>query len=329
MCGVNDATQKDSHIVPAFLLNSMIGKRYKEHSFSIDTSTATIDEYHGRDVSPTTEIKEHHHAVDFYLCPQCESKLGKLESRLSEHITFKLRESKFSANYRTKSVGGLTFKELPKVNTDDFNVFFLSIIWRQAVQRKVEDGLSILTGHDLEILRLIVNSYLSGDEITYQGVCGQFGLTILTADSFGDATRNFVSALDDHERPYIFLMNEFWVLAYSAQTFAESQKLSQPQKFFDIPPFIEHLNYPGKTPNIVFLSQNLWTDTLTRWSEDVAPNYAFNLNQKILNANAAITQGQLRSKRKSKAVKKRRKNAKKARKAARKARKKNRRRNRK
>lgn len=329
LCGVNDATKPASHIVPSYLLNSVIGKRHKEHSFLIDTSTATIDEYFGRDVSPTTEIKEHHHAPDFYLCPQCESKLGELESRLSEHITNKLREPKFSANYRTKSAGGLTFKEILKVSTDDFNVFFLSIVWRQAVQRKVEDGVSVFTEEELETLRLIINSYLSKDEAIYKDLCDQFGLMVLTADSFGDATMNFVSALNHRARPYIFLMNEFWVFVYPAQSFEESKKLPKPEKYFHIPPFIEHLNYPGKTPNIVFLPQNTWTETLKQWIGDVAPIYTFRLNQKIANANAAIKQSQLRRRKKGRATKKARRAARKARKAARKARRKTRRRNRK
>lgn len=329
LCKLNDATKTASHIVPSYLLNSVIDKRHKEHSFLIDTSTATIDEYFGRDVSPTTEIKEHHHAPDFYLCPQCESELGKLESRLNEHITFKLRDSKYSANYRTKSIGGLTFKELLKVSEDDFNVFFLSIIWRQCIQRKIEGGVAIVTDEELEILRLITHSYLSGDRTTYEALCDQFGLMILTADSFGNAKMNVVSALNHRERPYIFLMNEFWVFVYTAQNFEESKKLLFPQRYFHIPPFIQHLNYPGKTPNIVLLAQSLWTETLKQWSEDIAPIFTYNLNRKIANANAAIRQLQLRSKRKSKATKKTRRSAKKARSAAKKARRKNRRRNRK
>lgn len=330
LCEINDATKTASHIVPSYLLNSVIGKRDKEHSFLIDTSNAKIDEYFGRDVSPTTEIKEHHHAPDFYLCPQCESRLGELENRLSEHITYKLREPKFSANYRTKSAGGLIFKEILKVSTDDFNVFFLSIIWRQAVQHKVEDGVSVFTEDELEILRLIINSYLSQDDATYQDLCDQFGLIVLTADSFGDATMNLVSALNHRTRPYIFLMNEFWVFVYTAQNFEESKKLLKPEKYFHIPPFIQHLNYPGKTSNIVFLPQNLWTDTLKQWIGDVAPLYALRLNQKIANANAAEKQSQLRGKRKGRAAtKKIRRAAKRTRKVARKARRKTRRRNRK
>lgn len=296
----------------------MIGERDKERSFFIDSSTANIDEYYGREVSPTTEIKKHHHVVGYYLCPSCESALGKLEDRLNEHITLKLREPRFAANYQTKSAGGLTFKELLKVTTDDFNVFFLSIIWRQAVQRMVEDEVPIFTKDELEILRLTINSYLSEDETTYQEHCDQFGLMVLTADSFSDATMNFVSALNHRARPYIFLLNEFWVLAYPATTIEESKKLPKPEKYFDIPPFFEHINFPGKKPNIVFLPPNVWTETLKKWSNDIAPVFAFNLKHRIANANAAIKQVQFRNKKKeSKAAKKARRAAKLARKARR------------
>lgn len=304
LCGVNDATKTNSHIIPAALLKSMIGKRDKEHSFVIDTSKAVTDEYFGRDRldNPSTEIKEHHFARDYYFCDECEKKLGTIESKMSPPLTSEIRDPKYSGNYRSKSVGGLIHKELPKISSDDFNVFFLSIIWRQALQRKIDDGVSVLSDAELETIRVIVHSYLSGDEATYQSFCDQFGLMIFTADSFDNATMNVASALNHRKRPYIFLINEFWVFVYPANDFAESRKLAQPNDYFHIPPFVPYLNYPGVTPNVIFLPKDLWTDTLKKWNEDIAPIYLHRLNQKIANAIGVVKQVKKRNKKKNKAA---------------------------
>lgn len=304
LCRVNDATKLNSHIIPASLLTSMIGKRDKEHSFVIDTAKATEDEYYGRDRldNPSTEIKEHHFARDYYFCDECEKKLGAIESKMSPPLIAQIRDPKFSGNYKPESAGGLTIKTLPKVSSDDFNVFFLSIIWRQALQRKLDDGVCVLSGNELKMLRIIVCSYLS-DKKTYQNYSNLFGLMIFTADSFDNATINITSALNHRKRPYIFLINEFWVFVYATSDIIISRKFPQPN-YFHIPPFIPYLNYPGKTPSIVFLTQHSWTDKLKAWNKDIASIFTFNLNQKNGKGNTTIKQSLLYSKRKSKATKK-------------------------
>lgn len=130
LCGREDAIETNSHIIPAALLKSMIGKSDKEHSFIISTASASTDEYFGRNRldNPSTELKEHHFARDYYFCDECERRLGELESKMCPPLTIHIRDPKFSGNFRSKSTGGLTIKELPKINSDDFNVFFLSIV---------------------------------------------------------------------------------------------------------------------------------------------------------------------------------------------------------
>lgn len=141
---------------------------------------------------------------------------------------------------------------------------------------------------DLEVLRLIVNAYLSKDKDTFERFCDQFGLVVLTADSFDDATMNMTSALLHQKRPYIFLVNEFWVFVYTAKNIEECRK--RPHTYFHIPPFVDELNYPSKTPIIVSLPKNSWTGILKKWVRDIAPLYVSRLNQKIANAGAVLKQ---------------------------------------
>lgn len=301
LCEERDATQKNSHIIPAALLKSLIGKRDKEHSYVIDTATATIDEYYGRDRldNPSTEIKEHSHARDFYFCPDCERELGKLESRVCPPLTDQIRDPKFSSNYRTKSTGDLVIEELPKVSADDFNVFFLSIILRQALQRKFDDGVSVFSDNDVETIRLILNSYLWGDDETYQTFNNLFGLMIFSAESFDDPTANMTSALSHREKPHIFLINEFWVFVYKMGDLINGR--SQPNTYFHIPPFLPYLNFSGKTPNIVILPKDVWKDVLEQWNRSIAPVYR--LRKKLIDANAILSQQNKRIKKKKKKAK--------------------------
>jgi hypothetical protein len=261
ICGVNDSTQKNSHIVPACLIKSMIGKRYKEHSFVIDTKTARYKEYYGRDRldNPSTEIKEHTHARDFYFCPGCEHYLGKLEGKICPSITDELRDPKKSGNYLLKNLDEVTYKELLKISSDDFNVFFLSIIYRQALQRKIDDGISVLSDVDFETIRVIISSYLSDDKVTYKRFCDQFGLMIFTANSVDKDNSNMTTHLN-WKRPYAFIVNEFLVLVYSATDI--SQGKNQPDLYSYMLTIISNPIYPKRVPNIFFLPDVMWSKIL-------------------------------------------------------------------
>lgn len=288
ICGKNHATQKNSHIVPAALLKSNIGKRGKELSYLIDSSKPNIDEYYGRDRpdNPSTEIKQNHHSRDYYFCPGCEKKLGALESKVIPHLTEKLRDENFSGNYQPFNLDGLSGKELSKVDSHDFNVLFLSIVWRMALEHQIENDLPSLSPNELEKIRRIIHSYLSGDVESYNELCDKFATQIFTAESFFEvtenlndetvnfdtATANLIAVADWKRKPYIYFVNEFIVLVYSEDDLMEV--MNNPNSKFEFPPHPKIINLPGVVPKIILLPEETWYQLTKRWLGDFAQIYA-------------------------------------------------------
>jgi hypothetical protein len=265
LCCEKEATKTNSHIVPACLLVSMIGKRDKEYSISIKASEAKIDEYYGRAnlENQSTEIKKHHQAEDFYFCPECEKRLGLLEGKVCPMVTNQLRDPKYSSNFKIFTTqDGVSITELFKISPDDFSVFFLSVLWRQTLQHQVNyNETSALSETEMETIRRLVHSYLYEDD-TYKKICDQFWLIIMTSDLLEDASMNIVEVLHSNESPKMFLMNEFWVLLYSAKDFDECKKLIEPSQYFRFPPIPDWLNYPPNPPRMILLPKETWNSLL-------------------------------------------------------------------
>lgn len=93
ICQTNDADKLGSHVVPAFMLVSMIGKRNQEVGFQI-SSRGFVQSFIGREVSPESinelldreltdqdiENNENLFTVDNLVCTDCENRLGAIES---------------------------------------------------------------------------------------------------------------------------------------------------------------------------------------------------------------------------------------------------------
>jgi hypothetical protein len=275
ICGVNEATQKNSHIVPASLLTSMIGKRDKEHSILLEPSKAQVDEFFGRAnlKNESTAIKQHHHTRNFYFCPECESNLGGLESKICPFVTRKLRDENYRSNIKEVKVNDVVIKELTKISPDDFNVFFLSIVLRQALRQIIDKRIFTLSQQECITIKEIVRSYLYGDSKIYKPLCDQFGLLIISSDGFKDASMNVEGIAPLKGSPKMFLVNEFWILLYYAKDFEESKKLSDPSTYFDFPPNPDCLNYPHMAPKVMMMPQDTWVSILTKWFNDLAEIY--------------------------------------------------------
>ncbi len=288
LCQKNQAKQTNSHIIPAFLLDSNTGKRGKEFAFVFDTGKLETEIYYGRDRldNPSTEVKKNPHTVDFYFCPACEKKLGALEGKNAAHITKNFRDAKFAGNYRIHSSEDLVWKDLLKVSPDDFNVFFLSIVWRKALQEQIESGTTIIPENDLDVIRGLIYSYVSGDFDTYKKLRGKYPMMILTADSFTDATANLVAVPNWFKRPVRFFMNEFLVLLYTEEDLIEG--MNKPASFFQILPISKFLNTSDKPPSVIILPQDFWDDLTKRLLIDNADDFSQRLVRKIKKARKAI-----------------------------------------
>jgi len=256
------ADKKNSHLIPAALLNLSLGKRNYESSFEIDTKKKSIDEYYGRNnlKNHKTEIKQHHWARDHYFCRECESLLGVLEGDILPHITVKLRNPKFRQNYIKNEPdikGGLPVLIPQRIDSMDYNTLILSIIFRVSILYTFEKGIKSLGLSDFEIMRLLLHARLYKDNSEYDAFCDQFAFILITPEKFLHPTRNLGFTTDFTSRPFIFYLFEFLVLLYPAYDF-EKARLSGNPKYFTIPPQIDLLNFCNLPAKLAFVPSGFW-----------------------------------------------------------------------
>lgn len=124
LCNKADATKKNSHILPHFLIKTAINKggcnqRDYELTFSfsenefVDTffgrsiTLDTIEEYKGRELTEEEIKKENPFAMDFLFCPSCEAKIGVIEDYFAQEVYQKLQKSNFENVATHKKETGL------------------------------------------------------------------------------------------------------------------------------------------------------------------------------------------------------------------------------
>lgn len=94
LCNSNNADKTTSHIVPASLLEKVIGKKNKEHSYLFSNQPdELLDEYFGRDNKQKlfTEIKKPNFAYDFILCKKCETYFSEIESIVTPILKYPMK----------------------------------------------------------------------------------------------------------------------------------------------------------------------------------------------------------------------------------------------
>jgi hypothetical protein len=265
LCLEKKAVQKNSHIVSAALLKDAIGKRDYELSYKISTAQTLIDTYYGRSRldNPSTEVRQNHHSRDFYFCPECEKRMGYLESEVTKSLV-NLNEFKFRQNYTDcVSPGGLNYKTLDRLDSDKFNIFFLLTVWRMALLYSLEKNIHALKGYggrEMELIRDILFWYFYGHTQNYERFKDQFALMVFCADSNNNPTKNFSLTIDFADRPNIFWAFEYLILVYSAKDLEEAPKGDN--AYFLLKPDFQLINTPPIMPRIVILKEQTW-DKLT------------------------------------------------------------------
>lgn len=231
LCKSHAANQTGSHIIPFFLIKSLVNenpqdKRDKEQSFKI-SSSQLVSFYMGRNLSPEKiggllgreltdeEIQKNlnHYTCDNVLCSFCEKRLQIIESRFSNVVYTKIKNSNRLALHKK-----LKFTDNIKVQPELVRLFFLTIIWRCAVTHflnlKLEPAVQ-------EKMRKILHLGLSDKDETLNDSLDlikddvkEFPMGLLYEVTPDDSTRNFCFSHQNNRAPYYFIFNEFIVLFY-------------------------------------------------------------------------------------------------------------------
>jgi hypothetical protein len=273
LCLEKKAAQRNSHIISAALLKKTIGKRDHELSYKISTAELLIDEFYGKSRldNPSTTIKQNPHSRDYYFCPECEKRMGYLESEVTKHLA-NLTDPKFKQNYTDHiSPGGLNYKILERLDSDKFNMFFLLTVWRMALLYSLERNIHTFKGyrgHELQLIGDILYWYLYGDVQKYELFRDQFGMMVFRAQSNSDPTRNFSLVIDFADRPNIFWAFEYMVLVYSAKDLEEAPKNNG--SYFLLEPDFLLVNTPPIEPRIIMLDERTWDNLTTHVLHDTS-----------------------------------------------------------
>ena len=276
LCLEKKATQKNSHIISAALLKESIGKRYYELSYEINTAQSLIDTYFGRSRldNPSTEIKQNHYSRDYYFCPECEKRMGFLESEVTKSLA-NINDPKYSQNYgEFISPGGIRCKTLDRLDSDKFNMFFLLTVWRIALLYSLEKSIHAMKGYDgyeMEVIRKILHSYFYGDTHHYEELKDQFGMLVFCAETDDNPTRNISLTVDFVDRPNLFWAFGYLILVYSSRDLAEAP--SNDDTYFVLKPDFQLINTPSMTPKIAMLPEETWDDIIKSIMHDTSTSF--------------------------------------------------------
>ena len=208
ICDKN-ADAKGSHIVPANLLKSSIGERYREESYEINATKATVESFFGREnpKNTSTEIKRNPYVRDYILCQKCEKELSKLESNFSQEFLNKFRDEKYRQNFKIEIYDDNIKVFTPKrIDKNKIYAFLYSVIYRYCMDLGIYENDYCIKNDELEKIKSYLKEYIYGDSEIANKYIEEFGLVILFSEEM--RADSFVGKKIEKNEPYLFYFNE-------------------------------------------------------------------------------------------------------------------------
>jgi hypothetical protein len=287
LCKKADSSDTNSHITPMAIIKTMVGKRGREESHEIDATGGNLDVYFGSAnlKNKSIEVKQDHHARNYWFCPSCETKLGVTEGTLSEWLNTKIKDDKYSNLFEKKMTSdGISYKVIksPKVNSNLFQTFIASLVWRLSLKYRIEDNTPILSLKEEEKLRKSLHNSLSHeikDVLNTDIKINPF--IVLTTNQFKDPTKNCVFTAEFMQSPNIFSFNEYVVIFFNEEEYVtadENLNLGQIIKSQEI------RNYHNDSPKIAYIDQPSWEKMLEEIMTMAAKAFIHSLVKKLKQA---------------------------------------------
>jgi hypothetical protein len=178
LCLTREATQENSHIVPRFMgvtiLENPDGIR---KGFKLDNDPNFLKQKSQQDTP-----KE-----DFILCPECESRLGKLERKLANDVYYKFKKQEFELEFpSTVLPNGIVKATGKNVDYTNFRLASFGIFFKVCISSLPYFIDSRIAKGQQEILRQILNNEKEFEDIS---------IVILTSQSDKEFTKNYIYAL--------------------------------------------------------------------------------------------------------------------------------------
>lgn len=256
LCGKNDATKRNSHILPRFISTNFLGpKTGKRQGFSLDSQTPVSIDEKGEVISRPQKIQDSP-KEDYILCDECEAYFSILETGsapLYNDWSTKVMKGEFKI---TKLDDHFSFVECLSASASLNRLFVYSMYWRASISShnlfsdyKLSESLE-------QSLKSILLDYKAITKAELIAKMGQKPIYIhpycvMTAESFEDETANVLAALNPGN-PASLNVDRFGFLLF------ESVADLQDQITFDFS------NKDDSDLKLMILSEQLWHELLVR-----------------------------------------------------------------
>jgi hypothetical protein len=234
LCETNEANKKGSHIIPDFILRSMLvndntSKRSdKIVSYNIDVFGTDI--FFGREINKENitkllnrdltdkeiSLNINHYTVDNVFCTKCENRFSFIESLFNSEFYNLLKQTSCEDK----------ILDLKDKGVSTFKLFWLSVIWRCSIvsfqnfsielrySNKLKSLLNNCLGQTLnDTKKLIIENYsLINNEV----------LGVLFANKIDNYLDNLVFCNPFLKMPYTLVINDFYLFYYAKPTHLKS-----------------------------------------------------------------------------------------------------------
>lgn len=231
LCQTKEADKKGSHIVPLFLIQTMVneeGKKGRDKQISIELGALSTGLYFGRSVSmekvnqvlgremtdEEIENQSDPFVLDNFFCSDCETRLSNIES-----------------HYSTLTSSITKYKDdlyVSKCQSKYSTLFWTSVIWRISASKIAGYNL----GHEEEKLRVILDETLTlkaGDlesKISESKILDSVGYCIVYCPDQNDPTSRLFMAVPHLNNPSCIFINQYVLIFNSRGQFRSARSNS-------------------------------------------------------------------------------------------------------
>lgn len=270
LCLSTPATQTGSHLLSAFMVESLAGKRGEERTYQISG---------GADFDYTQNVGASSIVSDNILCIGCEKRLGYVESYISQELIQKISLKAQAPNFPIiKNEVPYIIKDCLRVNSSAFFLFIASLLFRISLSDSAAFKKFKLKSDEYQLIRRTLHRLLPPynnfkvkpdknqwllfikTELQKQQF---FSFTLISSKSKFNGTANIVLTPHFIQYPYTLILNEFILLVY----FGELNFSNIEEDYFYLGSVMFDsvaLNVIDETIRIAFINDQIWMGIITR-----------------------------------------------------------------
>lgn len=226
LCNKNTSDFKGSHLVPAGLIKTMIGKRYSEEGYVIQPdSDDPIRAFFGRDNLKNTDttIYPNEFVADYVFCTRCENRLGVVENEILPFLSQKYIDPNQSVNFPVTNKGDYKIIKGIRINQKHIAIFLYGVALRMSIQYWLQTGHQLfLRQEHHELIRNQLDKTMGDDIASFRTKSQEFAswpYLFVSCREWKKQTKNVVVPHPGYINPYCFWMDEFlFIFSFSIES---------------------------------------------------------------------------------------------------------------